>query len=860
MRACSLPLVNRNRQEGLLSSSNASTSSGSAWVKKLQPGRTGYFPNDNSVDERESQEKKRSINELAEFAQTAPPGHAVPQQHLIVDSASTTRHVHNDPERRRRLLEPVQIKRLFRVHRSLTTSDLNIVGLPRASIEVALKKSSSGRKYKKITGDPNLYGNESPSIYQINLEMSKRKGQPQWWLNHKSQRRSDSASNASEVSGQTSYLLNDSDDHWKKVMDEYPHVILESEIREPTKAVTNQYSPSKGLPKPEPANLQEFAATTTRAIAQAHAYAQAHAKSPERLAAQSRERASPTRKRGKHAGHRKILPKGPHSVPIKFQMRPGRNSLPRTPRTSFDQSVPVGTAPPSHNQSVEPSPTKSKSGSVGDDGQSDAESGVIMNAQSAEFIQGQGVVGFHARSLRKPPKPGPAPTRALPSLPEGRDNGTPISGQVVTEALLPPALPAGGGSPILQKSPKSPHKGHRYRLSPVKNNVPNGLSTQSELRPSPILAEGFPRPPCSSKPDICSQVMPYHQNHELDISDAVAPGDVENADFEDAATLATNTLDRPTTLGNSPSPKSSSDPISKPVFTAVQHSKDADKDNLYMPWQQSRVGRVKQLRARDVERQRSRLQNVKNSDVAGQEAPRSDEARDQEDPATPLKQRQNSVQRSDSALGPQDSRLSSLERPADEKGKCCSRRHHEISPVNLVAEQLPSTADHDPSTHPKFNFYPIANGEMPAPTAQSLPCTTDELSHSMPCHPLRASSPHVRAVSRQPSHESTTAGCPDPLCHNTFSSSTTAHTLSDVELRLEARIAAVEKKNMLLERAFLAVIDASSGYRSTIEGGENGRSRRESERLSAASEVLAPLTGRVDAMLMAMQGKGGGVG
>ncbi|MCJ1336668.1 hypothetical protein MMC09_001946 [Bachmanniomyces sp. S44760] len=54
--------------------------------------------------------------------------------------------------------------------------------------------------------------------------------------------------------------------------------------------------------------------------------------------------------------------------------------------------------------------------------QSDASSGVVMNAQSLEVTRAQGADTLYGAGRRKAPRPsGPAPTRALPLLPEGRD-------------------------------------------------------------------------------------------------------------------------------------------------------------------------------------------------------------------------------------------------------------------------------------------------------------------------------------------------------------------------------------------------------------------------------------------------------
>ncbi|KAI9889856.1 MAG: hypothetical protein M1814_004691 [Vezdaea aestivalis] len=69
------------------------------------------------------------------------------------------------------------------------------------------------------------------------------------------------------------------------------------------------------------------------------------------------------------------------------------------------------------NRHSHASTTGSTADSVG--ASSDASSGIVMDAQ---VVRSAGNAGYYNSNARKPPRPGPAPTRALPSLPETRDD------------------------------------------------------------------------------------------------------------------------------------------------------------------------------------------------------------------------------------------------------------------------------------------------------------------------------------------------------------------------------------------------------------------------------------------------------
>ncbi|KAI4283813.1 MAG: hypothetical protein L6R38_001929, partial [Xanthoria sp. 2 TBL-2021] len=725
------------------------TSVNGANEKSMLPRSPGYFPSDNSLARLEFQDSKRSIDELKELARTTPPNQMAIKP-TFTEGKATADLTRSDSGRRRRILEQTggggshaqkPLKRLFRLNRSATTSDLSGESIPRGSMEVASKHSSGGRKYLKIAINPKMYDLENPSTYKVNFEDLNAKGKSHKWIYRKSQPRADLDPDPGNKGGHISHISGENDDQGKKATD----LNLGSDIYDPAKAVTNQasngYSPSKGIPKVPEHGLQDFAAATlATAQARARAGSSGHLfRSPERQGTQSRQRESPIRKHGHHIVRRRTSSKGPYSVPIRFQLRPQRTSLPKTPRTSLDEPATVkvspivalkGTAaqsssssPISHSSPIESSPAKSGRSFV-DECQSDAESGHIMNAQRAEFIHGQGAYAYHhPSSTCQPPKPGPAPTRALPSLPEGcNDGATPKSttGKLSeNKNVLSSESPSGcGSSPKQQqkhpnKSP--PKKGHRYRLSPVKNNVP---SESRILKPSPTFTEVFPQPPTSntllaSKSSEAISPRTRNPNGELDESTLVTTGrSFEMSTSPSSFNNANGVIPRPVTddrktVNGVDVPSSSAQEC---VNHSVQRSKDADKDNIYIPWHESRVDRVKALKLRDMERLRAQQNSaeIHQRDDGDQTSHASGKERDQNHPDTKLSSQPSPAQSTKNHHLNASEQLDSGKSEKRNKGSLVSTKN-DFSPIIVVAEQPPCSAAVNDLDYP----YPSPNDINP---------------------------------------------------------------------------------------------------------------------------------------------------
>ncbi|KAL8859809.1 MAG: hypothetical protein Q9178_003641 [Gyalolechia marmorata] len=789
---------------------------------KHTPRSPGYFPNDNSLGRLEFENNEHVVNQLVEFARTTPPGH-LSTKPTFPEGKATTDLTRTDSGHRRRILENIggngshpqkPLKRLLGLSRSVTTSDLSGQSIPRGSMDVASKHSSGGRKYMKIAVNPKMYEFDNPSTYKVNFKETKTKGKSSRWIYRISQPRPDSDTDANSEPGHISHLSSGNDDHGKKVMDD---------ICDATKTATNQasngYSPSKGIPKPE-LGIRDFMAAT---LATAEARTRGNltsghvSKSPEKPIKPSRQHESPIRKHGTHIGRRRTLSKGPYSVPIKFQLRPQRTSLPKTPRTSLDElaSALKDNSPPAVNGTTKSSPTKSspaKSGSSFiDDGQSDAESGKIMNARRAEFIHGQGAYAYHNRSARTPPKPGPAPTRALPSLPEGHDAATPLSTtnkSVENKNVLPSEGP--GHPHNAPKPPKSPHKGHRYRLSPVKHSIPSDDSRiRAELKPSPAFAQEFPQPPSSSLlPRRSSEaISPRMGNREvdvrtlktgrsLDLSSSAAGGDCDGAAIlrpNGAAAEEVGNLDE-VGVASSFGRECGNDAV------LGAKGKEKEKEGVYLPWQEGRVERVRAIKVRDLERVRAREESVDAKQGGEEKMGFVGDAGTGDALQTKYPPRISSAAKGTHLPEKVEPALRKEDRNSHASTK------NDFSPIIVVVEQHPYTSPNNNPSNPSpnsYNYNPNTNLHQ------------FKINHNTAQSSQHDNNP-PKDISNSPAH---------PDQQNQHHSSITLAS-SDIETRLEARIAAMERKNRLLERAFWAVIEAGSGGGS---GNESGYLNTESE-------------------------------
>lgn len=466
--------------------------------------------------------------------------------------------------------------------------------------------------------------------------------------------------------------------------------------------------------------------------------------------------------------------KSQHSPPLPASIpsRP-RAATPKSPLHSAQNSTEVKKSPSIDRQSKAPS-VLSANESIVESVQSDTDSGVITKAQSVEFVRAQGAAGYYSGGPRKPPKPGPAPTRALPSLPEVHDGSTSEFGgpQNSTQSR-------GSIESALRRSPNkvpsnSPTKG-RYQYSPMKTTAPkptgNVFDGETDVQPQQQL---------SPSPEIVPRTR----------SDVAEP-------CRDS-------------------------PVNESSLTAIERK------------QVKRVRSTKALKMRDIERARSR------QDSLGGAATNPKEEKHEGTVILPTVSDAYNFRSLLPMTEKEVSRFSDLSSPTlhdQDPGRTANG----LSPIIVVAEQEPDLVVNkarQPSNgsrlHKKRSARKIAEnistGEAldERPAVPRLPTSSPDRETS-----LNSIIAGGRRIKKETNHSGHAALSEQE--HNPSIAST------DLEAKLEARVAALEKKNGLLHRLFLAVLDTAP----TLGPSNSNR--------SSATSSLFTMEAKVDALLTLVQ-------
>ncbi len=418
-----------------------------------------------------------------------------------------------------------------------------------------------------------------------------------------------------------------------------------------------------------------------------------------------------------------------------------------------------------------------------EDVQSDASSGVVSNAQSAVFMRGQ--IATDDSHTRKPSMPGPPPIGALPSLPEIYDGPAPATPRFRDASQRVKVL---GNSPrtvaVPTKSPKRPE----YRF------VPSDCSPPKVKKSAPLK---------QSKDAAPEQLI--HSS----------PTQVRTK-REGLVFL------RPDQL-----PKSVS-------------ADDMDR------WQQQRNERTNACKSRDLARNGFRKANQESVDTAISGGTRCEKRHDD------IEVQPSTEDSSFSSLfsarhGPHTSQATDLS-PSNtmhrgessalfnyRKSSTISQR---LSPIMVVAEQKPIAPDQNISSQMDRASHRDSINETENSRSgrdhpeEALRILRPNGFQSSPSHPpspsLQLLEDQVKA--RPISAHSMTAPrpvasrTPTPFTHSILRahSNRSSHRTSMHEAQvsdLEARLSAIEKKNVMLERAFFAVINTSAPYGGFDGGG-----------------------------------------
>ena len=385
--------------------------------------------------------------------------------------------------------------------------------------------------------------------------------------------------------------------------------------------------------------------------------------------------------------------------------------------------------------------------------------------------------------VKLPPQPGPAPLKPLPSLPEGIDS------------FVPATPRAGQSSRRLASLESSPSK-----VPPQKSPA------RSQYKLYPSAASTPPKKPGS----------PMRMN---------APSEPEQLMTRPSPSL-------PSKRSDSSLPSSDCLPTSMSVGTL---------DELDH-WNKERTDNTRQRKLRDLARHKATIAEV--GPVTRNAA--DGEMYNEGVAVLPMLMDSYNAAFSPSHHGPQGSQRRNLSASTTLRHRDNSTLSQKLSPIIVVAEQKPTLpVQRAPSPNAHFGRDSIdeqtrsfkGNGFYPVPPhLASLTTQRPDESKARPVSSQSLPVPRPVAARVPTPHLS-------PLLRGPSSRSLRCSSIHEVS-GLEARLSAMERKNTMLERAFLAVLDTSATFggspgRNGMEGAcgdtSSGCSGRDGDRFARAS-------------------------
>lgn len=656
--------------------------------------------------------------------------------------------IQSDSKRRRRItdllvrpahLSSKQVKQMLLARRSLSPHPSGQSLPTPLARDVAPRTTRDGKKYLQIATSSSMYECGNPSVYQVNHRQA--------------------------VPGTDPPLgsLDNIDPYYLGITEEYPHLIIDDgrhRQKQDPGARTHHESPMPAMPVPYPNGPPEGEVSAADHLPKINdvgglAERQTSPVSKARIYGPMASW-SPVRQEAIGVDDRPFSPEVQAPAPLTLPARP-KAQLTKTPRNSVEVShEEIRTSPNQHGRRQVPS-IQSTVNSVADDAQSEASVGIVSMAQSAEVVR----PGYLNSSALKFPKPGPAPTGALPSLPEGLDSKSSL-------VHLPPVEIGVGQSP--QHSPSnaiSRSPGRRNRYWPLDDAVNEDtaklLRMQTRSRPKPA-----PQLPITG-----------------------------------------------------PSPNSSVDePCRIPLIT---DGTPQVQEQTEESWRELRAKSRKALKARDLNRIRIQDDNGhQSSDSSGL---KTSNAHSKDVQASAAKMRESY---SSPALLPgyqPDMTQAGAPDVAANRIKATTRPISQISPILVLADQkpiqlpcsdIPSTdpASHSLASHTQAKSRKQSHSkpspQLPLPSLPSLPSSDEDSTKRRTTTPLNPNSSKRHSTARSTksgrnasTHQASSFAVPDQTTHPIE--------LSDLEARLSARIAELEKKNTMLLNAFIAVINTNAG-------------------------------------------------
>jgi len=430
--------------------------------------------------------------------------------------------------------------------------------------------------------------------------------------------------------------------------------------------------------------------------------------------------------------------------------------------------------------------------SAAEDVQSDTSSGVVSNAQSAVFMRGQiGTGHYHAANTRKPPMPGPPPTGALPSLPEGHDSVAPTTSRISESS--PRANTLEKSPATVAVPPKSPRRaGYRFfpsDCSPPKVKQPASPERLDETAPEQLVA------PSSTQMRVKRQGVSFPRPDQLPKS--VSVGDLDQ-------------------------------------------------------WQQQRKEKTKTCKARDLARTRSHKATIEDVDCAFSRET-SDVEHHRGIAVLPSISNSFTSKIFSARHKPHASQASDTSLSTTLQNRESSTLSQRLSPIMVVAEQEPTSpiprmsSEKSQCSHRNTINEDAVKSRFSRESTEEAPRIFQTNGfHPGPAHPVSPSLqlPEDEEVKARPlsAHSMPTSRpvasrTPTPFTHSLLRAqsnrSSNRVSMHEVQIsELEARLSAIEKKNVMLERAFLAVINTSAAYGGFGGGGGASGIHDGGERLS----------------------------
>ena len=713
---------------------------------------------------------------------------------------------------------PKQVKQMLRLRHApvseIRSSTSHLID------HVTMRKTSDGRTYLQINLDREQMGDLcNPSTYQINNPWP-LSGGPRTAEDHSTVnlpvsnpliRPDKPATNHDVLVSQSRSIDSDG----LGIINDYPHLVLketQSEDRVNTGSQT-KCTPVTLFPAPRPATgtaPEELGSSQSSKTRDQQLHEDGRQPNSLKCGQDSNSKTVPTHD-FRRCPATPNQPTNPNAMAMEQPTPPSHRSSPpyasRTRPIHHNKQHSSGTAipmSPRRNGHSKSSSAQSACGSFADDGRSDTSSGIVMNAQSAEFIRAHGFSGYPNSTPRiKPPRPGPAPTRALPSLPEGYDAGNGVKVTKEIERAFPHIVPSPERS-IIKIPLRSPARVRRPPalkiVAPSKFHSPSWISATNEV------------PQCSPQ---------------------------------------RSTYETPATSGSTALINSSS-------------SAEIDSDTL-KHWKRQRAEATKALKKRDLEQARAR--NHENDHVNPANVDRSMGHNGAMVAPKSNDQLVNSLQPVSADYKDQGTSLGKLNRPhlAKKSKHYLDTIGNSISPILLIAEQEPTGGmlQHGQNVGPsppsdRLSPQLFLNGiskpktesstshaTRPPPSLLPSPMEDNPQNH----HSEQTTNPTLFISSPLYSQTNPTSRspCPNQPSVPTTPIPTIDSRLSDVENLTKTLLSTLERKNLLLEAAVFAFLSSSKGC------GAQGNGDNRSSGLSARSEVSGVwekvLESRLEAML-----------